>query len=1274
MRHPLAVLSGIAVGCLFASSCASAAVWSVDANVVTRFAGAARMEAGVDTDVRAVSARGDGSVWIAAGDAVQLLAQDGHVERWIDTTDSGFGQAELLATNVYDGSVWVTTDQSLLLHFAHDGVLEQGTTLVSKADAIAIDLDESVWLAANDQLLHFSPDGQWLRTEPLDLATGERAIALARDALRDRLWIATTGGLRLLATDGTRFVNRVVQPGAATALALDPRTGVAMAVVEGALVSVDADHDAIAMRSPLLEEDEVALTVVYDAPDASFAADTDKARVRFASDGTLRDRDVARVGLLRAATPFRLDPMLMLLRPPNGGVVTDPATEIVLRVDALCNGNRCKLPPAYVAQMRVDASLGGVPLGAPVVDETGRASFALHPVMRDGLNELSARAVDMFGHRAVLERAQWALLAPNESVSTVAPSAMQPTPAIDKAANKAPTVTLTQPSNGSVFSVGSALQLGANASDADGTIAKVEFYRGGTTLIGTATTAPYQYVWTIAAAGSYSLTAKAYDNRNGTAVSSAITITVVNNQPPSVALVSPAPGSFVRAGAPVTVEASASDSDGTIASVEFLDGGASLGVARSAPYRLSWTPMSPGVHTITAHATDDRGATGLSPAINVVVGAAPVVVVTSPVACSTIDGPVDVALAADAISATGTITGVEFFDNGVVVGTANLPPWRATLADASVGNHAITVKATDDRGWTTLSRPATFTVRARNQPPTVSLTAPSDGSHLPFRATIDLAATASDVDGSIAAVEFRVGGASGTLIGRTTQSPYAATWTNVAAGSYAIVAVAFDDRNASTTSAPIHVTVDPNVPPLVSITAPTAGSRVTAPTNVTVTANASDGDGTIASVDFYAGTTLIGSATTPPYGIVWSAVTPGTYALSAKATDNAGAVTASASVPITVVSNALPAINLTGPSPGSYFAPATIRLSATAQDSDGSIVSVDFYANGTLIAHSNSAPYSAVWDAVPAGTYTLTAKATDDAGGATMSAPVGISVGGPTVSIDAALAGATIGDDNVLVHGVVSAPSNSAVTVNGVVTHIDDLGNFSANDVPLTPGMNTVTVEVTTQDGLTTTQSIAVDSSGAGAFVVHAAPTEGLDTLQVTFTVENPANMPFKQMTLDLDNDGSPNLLFTPDQFVDGKLTVTATYPVGTWLAVLKAYDDQNAVIYSTSKSIVVLSPAILQQNLRAVYDGMLTRLKAGNIGGALTAFTGSAYQKYNEIFTELQPSLAETVDQLGEVVEMTFNADVGELTIVQNTPDGPQRFMLYLIRSEDGIWRIDGM
>src|SRR5205814_317177 len=55
------------------------------------------------------------------------------------------------------------------------------------------------------------------------------------------------------------------------------------------------------------------------------------------------------------------------------------------------------------------------------------------------------------------------------------------------AVNHPPSVSLIAPANGTSFPAGSNITLTATASDSDGSIAKVEFYRGGTSLIGTAT-------------------------------------------------------------------------------------------------------------------------------------------------------------------------------------------------------------------------------------------------------------------------------------------------------------------------------------------------------------------------------------------------------------------------------------------------------------------------------------------------------------------------------------------------------------------------------------------------------------------------------------------------------------------------------------------------------------------------------------------------------------------------------------------------------------------
>lgn len=91
-----------------------------------------------------------------------------------------------------------------------------------------------------------------------------------------------------------------------------------------------------------------------------------------------------------------------------------------------------------------------------------------------------------------------------------------------------------------------------------------------------------------------------------------------------------------------------------------------------------------------------------------------------------------------------------------------------------------------------------------------------------------------------------------------------------------------------------------NTPPTVSLTAPAANASYSAPASVTLTAAASDANGTVAKVEFYQGATLLGSKTASPYTYTWANVPAGTYSLTAKATDNQGAVTTSAAVSITV--------------------------------------------------------------------------------------------------------------------------------------------------------------------------------------------------------------------------------------------------------------------------------------------------------------------------------------------------------------------------------------
>ncbi|ASZ13463.1 discoidin domain-containing protein [Chitinophaga pendula] len=95
-----------------------------------------------------------------------------------------------------------------------------------------------------------------------------------------------------------------------------------------------------------------------------------------------------------------------------------------------------------------------------------------------------------------------------------------------------------------------------------------------------------------------------------------------------------------------------------------------------------------------------------------------------------------------------------------------------------------------------------------------------------------------------------------------------------------------------------------------------------------------------------------------------------------------------------VVYNPPPAVTLTAPTGTlTYQAPANITLSATASDREGGTIrSVSFYHGDQLIGTVNQAPYNFNWTNVPAGVYTLQAKATDNGGAVSSSNKIAVTV------------------------------------------------------------------------------------------------------------------------------------------------------------------------------------------------------------------------------------------------------------------------------------------
>ncbi len=296
--------------------------------------------------------------------------------------------------------------------------------------------------------------------------------------------------------------------------------------------------------------------------------------------------------------------------------------------------------------------------------------------------------------------------------------------------NSAPTVALTAPASGATVVSGSTVTFTATATDSDGGIAKVEFFQGST-LIGTASTSPYSFSWTSVPVGTYSLTAKATDYLGAVTTSASVTLNVITNAAPTIALTAPVNNASVVAPATVNITASASDTDGSIAKVEFYNGATKLGQATVAPYSYNWTGIATGDYTLTAVATDDLGATTTSSAVTLHVTmpptTPPTVSLTGPADGANFIAPATINLTANAADSDGTVAKVEFYNGATKLGQSTTAPYALSWTGVGVGDYVITAKATDDQTATTTSTAVTVHVLA-NQAPVLTLNAPTNNA------------------------------------------------------------------------------------------------------------------------------------------------------------------------------------------------------------------------------------------------------------------------------------------------------------------------------------------------------------------------------------------------------------------------------------------------------------------------------------------------------------------------------------------------------------------
>jgi hypothetical protein len=341
--------------------------------------------------------------------------------------------------------------------------------------------------------------------------------------------------------------------------------------------------------------------------------------------------------------------------------------------------------------------------------------------------------------------------------------------------------------------------------------------------------------------------------------------------PPTVVITSPVTLTVIS-NSPVLLQATATDSDGLVTLVEFFEGDVKIGEDSTAPYSLS-VPLCAGRYTFTARATDTGGQIGVSAAVNVTVVNGAITLVPHGATWKYRDTGVD----------QGTAWRTSLFND------AAWPAGRAQLGFGD-GDEITTINGgpTTNRYPTVYFRHAFVVSRPQDVLTLAVDLLRDDGgivylngtevfrNNMPTGAVSFATLTSTNAAGSDETTNFFTGVIDPALL---------VAGTNVLA-----VEIHQGALNSSDLSFDLGLRAAlANQPPVPVFTMPAPGAVLPAGQAVVLRVSATDSNGTVSRVNFFAGTSFLGTDTTPPFSLLWSNPVSALHVLTAEAVDDCGA-------------------------------------------------------------------------------------------------------------------------------------------------------------------------------------------------------------------------------------------------------------------------------------------------------------------------------------------------------------------------------------------------
>ena len=377
-------------------------------------------------------------------------------------------------------------------------------------------------------------------------------------------------------------------------------------------------------------------------------------------------------------------------------------------------------------------------------------------------------------------------------------------------------------------------------------------------------------------------------------------VTITGNlSSPTCSITSPTNGQYYATPQNITINANASDTDGNVTSVEFFVNEISIGTDTTSPYAMNYVIPADGAYALTAVATDNDGLTTTTDAVNITVGVVNETI-EKRIASSMDDveqngtngsmytDSSDIELVNDGSRGDQTI-GLRFTGINIPQGaTINNAYIQFTTDETSSGTTNLTI-----RGQDVNDAPA-FTTSTNNVSGRTTTSASVNWNPPAWNSVgaAGLGQRTPGIESIIQEIVDRPGWNSGNdmvMIITGTGERTAESYDGVP-NSAALIHIEYTAGGGTPN----------NIAPTCAVTAPSDGTNYTSLQTISISANATDNDGSISQVEFFVNEGSVGTDVTSPYTVNWSLPADGAYTLTAVATDNDGAETTSNAVNITV--------------------------------------------------------------------------------------------------------------------------------------------------------------------------------------------------------------------------------------------------------------------------------------------------------------------------------------------------------------------------------------